>query len=279
MNRMLDGFSLTTKVKAREFDTIGADGLIYCGKCGEPRQFMPAKGSALGTEALRRACLCEREQQDREAAEKARAVFVAKMDKLNAEYNIPLPWTSKATFAADDSPASTASKICRNYVANWEKLRAEGAGLLFFGSVGTGKSFYAEAIVNALLERQVPAAVTSFPRLLNVLQGRQDRQTVIDSLSAYKLLVLDDLGVERDSTFAVEQVYNVIDARARSKLPLIVTTNLPLADMQKPEPVSCARIYDRVMEMCPFRIQMTGKSRRAGSTQKRAELERLLYTE
>lgn len=270
---------LNREVTQAEGDTIGPDGLIYCGKCGEPRQFMPPEGSCLGTAPLRRACRCEREQQDREEAERKQKAFESTMASLSAKYNIPLPWTSKATFAADDSPDSIASKVCRNYVKNWEKMKEEGAGLLFYGTVGTGKSFYAEAVVNALLEKQVAAAVTSFPRLLNVLQGKQDRQVVIDSLSAYQLLVLDDLGVERDSAFAVEQVYNVIDARARSKLPLIVTTNLPLADMQKPEPVSCARIYDRVMEMCPIRIPVMGKSRRAGNTQQRAELEKLLYAE
>ena len=264
-----------------EGDHIGADGLLYCGKCGEAKQTLPPADNPLlaGLGPLHRSCRCEREAAEQEAQRKRRQEFDAKMKRLTARFNIPDPRVSSGSFAGDDSPESRISGACRRYVENWEEMRAEGMGLLFYGSVGTGKTFYASAIVSALLEQCVPAAVTSFPRLLNLLQNAPDRQGLIDHLDQYKLLVVDDLGVERDSGYAAEQVYAVIDGRCRAGLPLIVTTNLTLEELQKPMSMQYARIYDRILEMCPVHLLLAGKSRRAGSAQRRVELARSLLRE
>ena len=51
----------------------------------------------------------------------------------------------------------------------------------------------------------------------------------ISRLCRYPLLILDDFGMERGTEYGLEQVFNVIDSRYRSRKPLIVTTNLTLA--------------------------------------------------
>jgi DNA replication protein DnaC len=130
-------------------------------------------------------------------------------------------------------------------------------GLLLWGGVGTGKSFFAGCIANALLDQGVPVLMTNFARILNTLTGMysQDRNEFIDSLNKYSLLILDDLGVERNSEFALEQVFSVIDSRYRSKKPMIVTTNLTLEELKRPADLAHARIYDRVLERCvPLKI-------------------------
>ena len=78
--------------------------------------------------------------------------------------------------------------------------------------------------------------MTNFSRILNTLTGMhfEDRNQFIDSLNQYSLLIIDDLGIERNSEFALEQVFNVIDSRYRSKKPLIVTTNLTLQELNTP---------------------------------------------
>ena len=151
-------------------------------------------------------------------------------------------------------------------------MLAENIGILFYGSVGTGKTFYASCIANALLERRVAATATSFPRLLNLLQGAQEKQRLLDSLARYKLLILDDLGVERDSTFGLEQIFNIIDARSHVHLPIIVTTNLPMEELRNPSSMPYARIYDRVLEMCPVALKLTGDSRRRQNAESRKQL-------
>ena len=99
--------------------------------------------------------------------------------------------------------------------------------------------------------------MTNFPRILNTLSGMhfEDRNQFIDSLNRYSLLIIDDLGIERNSEFALEQVFNVIDSRYRSKKPLIVTTNLTLEELNNPADMAHSRIYDRILERCaPIRI-------------------------
>ena len=115
-----------------------------------------------------------------------------------------------------------------DYVAHWEEMKADQLGLLLWGDVGTGKSFFAGCIANALLDKGIPVLMTNFSRILNTLTGMysDDRNQFIDSFNKYSLLIIDDLGIERSSEFALEQVFNVIDSRYRSKKPLIVTTNL-----------------------------------------------------
>ena len=130
-------------------------------------------------------------------------------------------------------------------------------GLLLWGDVGTGKSFFAGCIANALLDKGVPVLMTNFSRILNTLTGMysDDRSQFIDSFNKYSLLIIDDLGIERSSEFALEQVFNVIDSRYRSKKPLIVTTNLTLDELKHPKDLAIARIYDRVLERCvPLKI-------------------------
>ena len=87
-------------------------------------------------------------------------------------------------------------------------------GLLLWGPVGTGKSFIAGCIANALLDQGVPVMMTNFARLLNKLTDMcvGDRNAYIDSFNSFPLLIIDDLGVERNSEFAREQVFSVIDS-------------------------------------------------------------------
>ena len=90
-------------------------------------------------------------------------------------------------------------------------------------------------VSRTLIDRCVKASVTNFPRIMNRLQGfGEDKQGFLDKLNRYDCLVIDDLGVERDTSYSVEQIYNVVDARSRSGKPLIVTTNLSLDDLRNP---------------------------------------------
>lgn len=51
-----------------------------------------------------------------------------------------------------------------DYVVHWSEMKAKSIGLLLWGDVGTGKSFFAGCIANALLEQGVPVLMTNFSR-------------------------------------------------------------------------------------------------------------------
>ena len=105
--------------------------------------------------------------------------------------------------------------------------------------------------------------MTNFSRILNALSSLQwgDRNQYIDNLNQYSLLIIDDLGIERNTEYAKEQVYNIIDERYKAKLPLIVTTNLTLDELKDSKELAYRRIYDRVLSMC-VPVSFQGESHR-----------------
>lgn len=261
-------------------DYTDDEGFLCCGTCRERKEMditVPESLRPSGVMRVRQNCRCERERY--EAQEKARREqdFQIRMERLRRD-GITDPAYLKYTFDQDDRRNPEVSDVCLKYVQNWDSMKADNIGILFYGDVGTGKSFLACCIANALLGCLVSVSVTNFPRILNTLQGSFDdeRQKRIDRLQRYSLLVIDDLGVERDTAFSVEQVYNVIDTRARSGKPLIVTTNLSMKDLQSPPSLAHSRIYDRVLEMCPIRLKLTGDSRRVGNANDRKDKARRL---
>ena len=163
----------------------------------------------------------------------------------------------ECTFDKDMGYNSQQSEKAYEYMLHFPEMLEKGIGLLLWGDIGTGKTFLAGCIANALLDQCIPVMMTTFGRILNTLTGmfQEDRNGYIDSLNQYSLLIIDDLGMERSTEFALEQVFNVIDTRYRSKKPLIVTTNLTLDELKNPCDLARRRIYDRVLEVCvPLKI-------------------------
>ena len=90
-----------------------------------------------------------------------------------------------------------------------------------------------------------------------------EKNEYLKSLNQYKLLIIDDLGVERDTSYALETVYLVIDERYKSGQPFIITTNLSLEELRNPADLEHGRIYDRIMERC-VPVAFSGKNYRIG---------------
>ena len=88
-----------------------------------------------------------------------------------------------------------------------------------------------------------PVLMTNFPIILNRLTGMfsEDRSEFIASFDEYDLLIIDDLGVERGTEYAMEQMFFVIDSRYRSRRPMIITTNLKLSELKTPPDLAHAR--------------------------------------
>lgn len=153
------------------------------------------------------------------------------------------------TFENDNGRNLLISKA-KTYVEKWSEMLAKNIGLLLWGEVGTGKTYFAACIANALVENCVSVKMTNFSTILNDLFYENDKNQYIDRLDNHSLLIIDDLGIERDTEYALEQVYNIIDARYKSNKPLIVTTNLTITEIKNPVDTAHKRIYDRVLEMC-----------------------------
>ena len=251
------------------------DGIIYCGICNEPRR---SRITTSGGEEyiVPRKCACDRAawaQEQLRQAQKAKAEHILSLRKIGLPQGL---WG--ATFDADDSPGSPISKTCRKYVKAWPEMYRRGAGIVFFGGVGTGKTYYAACIANALIEQERRVLFTTVPDLVSRMSAFSDeRDEVISELCAANLVVLDDLGAERDTEFAIEQVFALVSAREQSHKPTIYTTNLSMDELRQCENIRRRRIYDRVLGSCPIQLQMAGQSRRTGAYEaRRAEVKDIL---
>ena len=246
--------NLIHPVQLREDEYINESGLICCSKCRTPRQKrIEITGRTI---ELRCLCKCQQVEQEKREQEQKHREFLD-MVARNRSIGLPDPGLRKHTFENDLGYNPKQIAIAKQYVQHWDEFLAGSTGLLLWGNVGTGKSFIAGCIANALLDKGVPVIMTNFARLLNKLTDMYsgDRNAYIDSFKKYPLMIVDDLGMERNSEFAREQVFSVIDSRYRSQLPMIVTTNLSLEELKDPTDLSRARIYDRVLERClPIRV-------------------------
>lgn len=242
----------------REGEYIGEDGLIHCTSCHGRRQAMVTVGDR--TIYPRVLCACQSAAEDARKQEE-KAVELRDKIQRNRAIGLPEPLHRAYTFEQDQGYNPELMVKARRYVDNWEQMYGKGMGLLIWGDVGTGKSFAAGCIANALLDRGISVMMTNFTRILNALASLQwgDRNRYIDDLNQYSLLIIDDLGIERGTEYVLEQVYSVIDSRYRSGKPLIITTNLTLQQLREPQDVAHARIYDRVLERC-VPVHVTGQN-------------------
>lgn len=263
VSSVIDGIanSAAANIKVNEGDYTGEDGLLYCGKCHTPKQ---TEIDADGNGSIRRVmclCQCETDKVRKEEDAQKQAEFERRVKAMRS-VGFPEKQMWSWTFANDDMQNSRITTAMRNYVNHFPEFLETGKGLLLYGPTGTGKTYAACEVANALIGKGVPVLVTNFVRLVNTLQGLSDRrQAYIDSLSKFALLVIDDLGVERKSEFMQEQVYNIVDSRYIAGLPMIVTTNLGINEIKQPSDIGNKRIYDRILERC-FPVEVNGGDRR-----------------
>lgn len=270
MNTTLFDFldRLQVQTNPRPGQYLGDDGLIYCAKCHTPVQ---CRVTLAGKERIM-PCICqcqkeERERQEQRIKEEAQLLYVQRLKAAGIQERHLQEWT----FAeATDTPSI---QMAKRYVANWKQAKVENLGLLLWGDVGTGKSFLAACIANALLESGVPVLMTNFSKILNQMGAMytDERYRYIASFNRFSLLIIDDLGIERNTEYALEQVYAIVDERYKAGLPLIITTNLTISQLRNPEDVGHARIYSRVLEMCTP-VHVPGIDRRTAIGKAKQEL-------
>lgn len=270
LSSALGSFGSTEHIPSDPGDFIGDDGLLHCGVCGTKKEcIFPLNGHYVHC-----ICQCEKDAMEREEAERQRQQELDRVKAL-ASYSLVDERFHESTF--DRFIAATPEdqrilRICRNYVEHFDEMLANNAGLLFFGSPGTGKTFAASCIANALMEKRVPVLVTSIVRLTANMFG-DDLNELLYKMNTARLLVLDDFGAERNTEFKAEQIFTVIDARYAAKKPMIITTNL--TDFKTETDVRRRRVYDRIFEVCTP-IKMDGESKRRIEGQKKRESIRAL---
>ena len=222
-----------TATTAEAEDYTGEDGLLYCGKCHTPKEAYFSKETAqwLGHDRHPAECDCHRAAREKREAAESRQKHLEKVEDLKRR-GFTDPAMRNWTFEHDNG-RNPQTETARFYVESWETMQAENIGYLFWGGVGTGKSYLAACIANALMEKEVAVCMTNFATILGDLAASfEGRNEYISRLCSYPLLILDDFGMERGTEYGLEQVYSVIDSRYRSGKPLIATTKAEQASVK-----------------------------------------------
>lgn len=270
---MENGIDIIDTINARaarqytehEGDYRNEDSLLMCGKCHTQKECVLHKSDGT-TRTVHCACDCSVAQNAREAEEKRKRDRMQYLDSMRRT-GFPDAEMREWTFAKSDHSDQRNETIARKYVANFDAMRKQGTGLLLCGQVGTGKSFLAAAIANELISQGTPCLMTNFSRLISRISEKfGGDQKYLDNLNRFDLLIIDDLGAERDSDFTWEKVMNVIDARYRAGLPIIITTNLGPKDFADRGDIRRQRVFSRLKEMC-ICLEVKGEDRRGKKMQ------------
>lgn len=251
-------------------DYYDSEGFLVCGKCHTRRQvevnmpdlkavpFDPKKKVRVKMPVSCR-CRAERRYQEEQMLQQDKDMRAMEALKRQSLMDDRLRDVSFDSFRKTNDNAYNL-KLCLRYANHFDEMLAKNQGLLFYGGVGTGKTFAAACIANHLLNQRIPVIMTSFVKLLESMQGfSEDDSALIARLNRAKLLIIDDLGAERSTDYALEKVYDIVDSRYRAKLPIILTTNLSMTELKESTDIRYTRIYDRIFEMC-YPMQFKGQS-------------------
>lgn len=116
---------------------------------------------------------------------------------------------------------------------------AHGLGLLFTGKVGTGKTFLAAAVANALMEKELQVLFLVVPDLLDELRATYDKKAetteldLLDTARGIPILILDDLGAHNYTEWTRNRLYSIVNYRLNQQLPTVITSNLNLQEMEE----------------------------------------------
>jgi len=214
--------------------------LKKCQICGEPL--------LIEYEGIQRKCICKcfiKEEEITKIRQKAKAL---------REYIIA-PYREN-TFAKDDRREPEISSRVAKYVEvfNTEAMRRKRLGIFFYGQPGSGKTFFAMCIANALIDKGILVKHTTMSRIVNMQIEEAEK------FLNCELLIIDDLGTERKTETAQERAFEFVDKLSVNRIPLIITSNYDydsLVAQTKQGNVldNYIRIYDRLLERCiPIKV-------------------------
>lgn len=225
------------------------------------------------------ACTCPGylAELDAAAAEAAAAEAEKRRARQQAIFDasgMPDTWRPRSLAAWQAATAEQAAALtaAQSFLA---APPAERRSLFIVGNIGCGKTYLASCLARDMHRRGHTVRWARVGDILADIRRTFNSRDTHDPLERYKTtacLVLDDLGKERPTEWAVEQLFALIDARYNAELPLIVTSNYGGAELvfrltpttpwgEKGDPTTGQAIVDRLRSMCEI-VLLTGKSLR-----------------
>jgi DNA replication protein DnaC len=177
-------------------------------------------------------CICQRDESKRKRAQmlRSRSGMGADADAMTFE-----SFDVNRVCVPDGQDQAAARKMVAGIKKACQAYAQRPAGwLMISGVYGCGKTHLATAIANIALAKDLPVYLATVPEMLDVLRdGIKDDTTEqwLDMLQTVDMLILDDLGQGAITDWGREQLYKILHYRHRNNLPVVITTNLTIADI------------------------------------------------
>ena len=128
---------------------------------------------------------------------------------------------------------SNTTRIVNNY-----KEGGEDNGMIITGASGIGKTHLAAAIANKLVEDGKIVLMGRLTTLLDKIKetfvdSTKSENELIELYSNVEMIIIDDLGTERISKWALEKLYTIVENRNENRLPIIITTRFDKNGLSK----------------------------------------------
>lgn len=239
-------------------------------------------GATIG---LERVCDCEQakriaevEKEQEEAKGREReARERGKAEQLRFEAaGMPSMWQrerSLSKWMRDEASRQVAYEAAVSFGVSLSKKR-KAMSLYIVGDIGVGKTFLCSCLCADLVRRKVRVLWRNVSDVLREIRASFDKkagnreQEVIDSFLKPAVLVLDDLGKERPTEWALEQLFSVVNARYDAGKPMLVTTNYGGEELVKrltprgeSDDTTARAVVDRLRGTCKC-VKLEGSSRR-----------------
>ena len=221
---------------SRAYATPGDPACEHCAGTGYLRWDVPFGDPDFGKLDI---CVCRRGQVASHVRE--RLFSVSRLDELKElTFETFKPRGRKGLGELQANSLEWAYNHARKYAGQLE------GWLLIMGGYGCGKTHLAAAISNDAVRMGVPTLFLTVPDLLDTLRFAYTAEdTTFEERFAQirdaTLLVLDDFGTQNATAWAQEKLFQILNYRYINRLPLVITTNLALDEIE-------ARIRSRISD-------------------------------
>ncbi|MBP2628706.1 MAG: IstB-like ATP-binding protein, partial [Firmicutes bacterium] len=184
---------------------------------------------------------CQKQEQQR---------LIKRIDALSEQSKIGKRFQNRRfeTFGITQENKA-AYERCYHYA---QQFVPNSEGLLLIGGVGTGKTHLSVAIMHELMKKNICGLFITVPDLLQKIRSGFDKkneqaEAFMQAIQRAQLLILDDLGAEKNNEWTQEQLYMIVNARYESMLPTIITSNCSVEELKIR---IGTRSVSRIIEMC-----------------------------
>lgn len=191
----------------------------------------------------------ERQAKANEKAKHAARILASMID----EALIPPRFIGRSfdNFDAETPNQLKALGIAKRYAESFDVNVKRGAGLIFSGLPGTGKSHLAAAVMQAIMPTHQALYMTCMG-MIRAVRGtwrRESETSESEMLSRFgkvPLLVLDEVGVQYGTDGEQTIIFEVMDRRYRDMQPTILLTNQNSKGFSE---FVGERVFDRLREV------------------------------